>query len=221
MRSPARLWTAAGVLACLVLALASWFLVVAPQQARAAERWELQAAADAQSTALRSTIARLQRDFTQIDERRSALAVKRQSLPADDELDALVLAVNAAGAASGALVEAITSVDPIDLTPEPLVPERSEASGSPAGPSSTEPAADVWPLFAIPVTLRASGSVDEIATFLRLLGAEQPRAILFTDLTIVPGVGGATFSGDVVLTAETRVFVSPDLGPAVAEAPSE
>jgi len=109
----------------------------------------------------------------------------------------------------------VMPAQPVDITP--VAPARPKpADGETEGPADSEesatpaPSAVVsWPLFVLPVTIRASGSFADMEDFMRAVQADQPRAILFTSFTLAPDETGQTFADHVVLVAETRVFVGP------------
>lgn len=214
LRSPVRRWTVAFVAGCVVLLLAAWTFALGPQHAtNEAHRDELRAA-ETQTAILRARVEGLSSQFGAIDERRDQLAVKRQSLPADDALEDLIVTLQEAGDATGVSIDAVIPLEPVDITSVGTTPV-SDAVATDDGAAQTEteaPAAPAaWPLFAIPVTIRASGSLADIQAFLAVVQEGQPRAILFTALTLRPSAGGRTLEPGVVLDAQTSVFVGPEL----------
>jgi len=208
-RTPVRLWLAGGVALSVLLALAGWMFVLAPQRAGAAEQWAEVEQAQGQIGSLRARTSVLATQFESIDERRAALAVKQEALPAANELESLVRALAETAAEADVAVEEITSGGPIDISAPTVVvapvEPGPEATEDPT--TTTEEAPSVASLYALPVTIRASGPLAGIEEFLRLVQLEQPRAILFTSITLVPNAG-TTLADSVMLTAETRVFVS-------------
>jgi Tfp pilus assembly protein PilO len=229
MRASARIWTLGGVAVCALAMLIAWVAVVSPKQAKAGAKWTEADAASAQADALRARTASLEKQFAEIDTRRAELATKREALPGQNALEDLLRTLNEAAAATGVRVEDVIPTEPIDLTEElhPAPPsvsttdESSSESSSSEAPASTGasaagPAASAFPVYALPVTVRVSGTLADVEAFLRVAQTQQPRAMLFTSMSIVPQVGSTTFNEYVVLSAETRVFVSPDQSVAVA-----
>jgi Tfp pilus assembly protein PilO len=223
MRASARIWTLGGLAVCALAMLIAWVAVVSPKQAKAAEKWTEADAAAAQADALRARTASLEKQFAEIDGRRADLAAKREALPAQNALEDLLRTLNEAAAATGVRVEDVIPTEPIDLTEElhpapPSVSTSDETSSeapaaeTPAAPSGSAaaPAASAFPVYALPVTVRVSGRLADVEAFLRVAQSQQPRAMLFSSLSIVPQVGSTTFDEYVVLSAETRVFVSPE-----------
>lgn len=219
-RTPVRLWIAAGLAVCVLLAFAGWTFAIDPQRARAADDRATIEATMVQNTALRSRSAVLAGQMGDIGARRAELAVKEQSLPGTNDLDRLVVALNAAAATAGVVIEEVIAGVPIDLSPPPEVvsvdpalqesetPEGDGAATDPTAADAVEPAARST-LFALPVTLRVSGSAAAIQTFLDLM-RDQPRAVLFVSLSFAPLPSGLTLAEGAMLTAETRVFTSRD-----------
>lgn len=227
LRTPTRLWTVAGIATCLLLAFAGWFFLVGPQKAKATAGWQEVTAAQVQTSALRGQVNALKLRFEGIDAARAGLELKRQSLPATNQLDSLVLALNRAGAATGVTIDAVVPTQPIDITPVPPKPkdnpddEQSDESSEEAPATTTvKPVVAAWPLFALPVTIRATGTSAAVRNFIRVVQSEQPRAILFISFEVGPS--DLNPDGDqVTLDAQVNVFVSPAGRLAVAESPAE
>jgi Tfp pilus assembly protein PilO len=232
MRASARIWTLAGIAACTLAMLIAWVVVVAPKQAKAGDKWAEADAAATQADALRARTVALEKQFADVDARRAELATKREALPEQNALEDLLRALNDAAAATGVRVEDVIPTEPIDLTeqlhPAPPVVTTTEGSESSAPSTSGTPsagsaatAASAFPVYALPVTVRVSGKLADVEAFLRVAQSQQPRAMLFSSLSIVPQVGSTTFQEYVVLSAETRVFVSPVQTAAAAAAAGE
>ena len=227
LQSPERRWIGAGIVGCLLLAFLGWNFLIGPQRDQASESRQVQVDAETQTAALRARVLVLARRFAEIDQARAALEVKRQALPADNELDTLVVDLNRAGATTGVTIEAVTPEQPIDITPVAPTPpkppegedEEAEEPEDGAAPVAPPPVVTAWPLFVLPVTIRASGSFADMEDFLRAVQSEQPRAILFTAFTLTGGDTGDTFADRVILVAQTRVFVGPVVA-ADVEAPT-
>lgn len=235
-RTPVRLWIAMGVAASLLLALVGWIFVVGPQRAKAADTWGDLTSAQAQSARFRSANSALAREAETIADERAALAVKRQLLPESDALESLVRSFAGIASTTGVTVEEVTASVPIDISAGvtgtttgtlglDATTTEGAATDAPAGePAATDPtgtASTVDPVatastYLLPVTLRASGAVADLEQFIRLIQSDQPRAILFSTLTFVPDTDGTSFDDSVMLTAETRVFVSQKVPPAAA-----
>jgi Tfp pilus assembly protein PilO len=219
LRTPTRLWAAAGAAACLLLVVAGYFFVVSPQQAKATASWAELTSAQGQTASLRSRVNVLKTRFDGIDEARAGLDLKRQSLPASNELDTLVLALNQAGAATGVSIDAVVPAEPIDVTPIPPKPEvdpDAEPSEEPAEeaarPKEVVPVVSDWPLFVLPVTIRVSGPMANVQNFIKVVQTGQPRAVLFTSLTVSPSLQTEGGGGLVTMSAVVDVFVSPVAG---------
>jgi Tfp pilus assembly protein PilO len=216
LRTPTRLWAAAGAAACLLLAFAGYFFVVSPQQAKATANWADLTSAQGQTASLRSRVNVLKHRFDGIDEARAGLDLKRQSLPASNELDTLVLALNQAGASTGVSIDGVVPALPIDVTPVPptpvVDPDAEPPAEESAQPTVVKPVVADWPLFMLPVTIRVSGPMANVQNFIKVVQTGQPRAVLFTSFTVTPSLQSEGSGGLVTLSAVVDVFVSPVAG---------
>jgi Tfp pilus assembly protein PilO len=216
LKSPTGRWTAAGIAVCGLLSFAAWFYVVSPQRDQAGAAWEEVEAAQSQTLALRSRVTVLKNRFEGVAAARAALVDKRESLPAASELDTLVLALDEAGSQTGVTIDAVLPGPPEDITPVPTSDDEDDEDGDEDDDEEEsgdrpEPTATVapWPMFVLPVTVRATGSSSDVMEFLRVVQLEQPRAILVVSFTIAPSLDAEAVGDRVTLTAVTNVFVSP------------
>lgn len=203
------------VLAVLLLATGSWFLLISPKHDEAAATQ--QQVADQRSTnqALETELEVLKDKAAQLPEKRAALDEITAKIPTGPDLPTLVRALTAAASASGVDLVSVTPGAPAaPAVTTPVAPAAPAAAGAapPAGPAPAPPApaapapagaapaapaagapvagaaATAGALMAIPITINAVGDYFDIAHFLVEL-EELPRALRISGLTLAPGTG--------------------------------
>ncbi|MGF1647488.1 MAG: hypothetical protein ACFCVF_11310 [Kineosporiaceae bacterium] len=150
-------WGAGAAALCVLLLVATWFLLVSPQRAAAAEARAAAEAARVQNGQLESRISQLQVEFAQLPQRRLELTAIRRALPAErglagllDELD-LVAADTATALAS---VVAGTPTTVLDVAAAPPTPTPSATPGEPTATDVPAPQTSAAP--AAPLRLGAA-----------------------------------------------------------------
>lgn len=136
------------VLSVLVI-VATWFLVVTPRLAEAAETRSATEDALARQDQLRVQLAQLEADFARIDEYRTDLAALRVQIPADDQLSDIVRQIDTIALQNGVALLSMVTEPPESfretLSPTstaPPAPTTDAATGDPAtGDATTDPAA--------------------------------------------------------------------------------
>jgi type IV pilus assembly protein PilO len=166
-------WSAVTGLVCVIVLVATWFVLVAPRRSEAADLDDQRAQAESVNVGLQAQIAQLQRQFGDLPARRAELAKIRTELPPSADVANLVRSLS--GLADDAGVD-LTSITPAAATT--LMP----ASG--AAPA----------VVAIPVTLEVRGPYVENALFLRYVQTKLKRVFLLTEVTASRGNGGTSGS---------------------------
>jgi type IV pilus assembly protein PilO len=244
-----RAWVAGTVVLCLLLVVASYFLLIGPKRAEAADL-DLQTESTLSSNAaLEVRVAELKAQFAELPDREAELAAVRRALPQDAAIPTLVRDLDALAAAQAVTLMSVTPgvgtvvVDPTAVVAAPAAPADGAAPAEGAAPADgaaaapTDPAAaaavpagDV--LLSVPTSLVVVGGFAEAETFLEKLQTELARAFLVSSLTVTAettpaaATGGkpAVDVGDVTMTITGSVFVlrSPDaaaVDPITATAP--
>lgn len=228
LANKSRVWMAGTMLLCVLLAVASWFMLIGPKRAQAAELEVLAVDVQSQNSQLESRIAQLKVQFAELPQRQAELAVIKQAMPEETALPTLVRDLDAIAAASGVTLMTLSPGVPVTVptavavAPVPAdgtapaegaAPAEGDAAASPDVTATAVPAGDV--LVSIPTSMVIVGDFFESELFLKKLQAEIPRAFLVQTLTIqaetVPAeaAGGkpATANGDVTMTVAGSVFV--------------
>lgn len=126
-------WTLGTTGLCVALSAASWFLLIQPERAEAAETREQTVAAEQANAQLQVRIEQLRQEYADLPARQAELAAIRQALPEEPALASLIRDINTAAVDSGIVVDAVTTgaasavVDPAALT---AVEEGAPAEGA-------------------------------------------------------------------------------------------
>lgn len=132
---------------CVAIAAGSWFGLVDPQRAAAAESREQTVAAQDTNAQLEIRIAQLEQEFADLPARQAELAQIRLALPEEAALAQLIRDLTAAGVDAGANLDSVTSGAPVAVVdPAAAVVAPEEATGTdpaagtePSAAPSTEP----------------------------------------------------------------------------------
>lgn len=219
-------WIIGGALLCVLLLVASWFLLIQPQRAEAAELREHTATVQTQNTQLETRIRQLEAQYRQLPSYRAELAAIKQAMPEDISESTLLRSVQAVADGTGvnfysvAIEAPVLLADPAaEAAPAAAPPEGEEAAAAPAPSPSVAPAAAGPAVYKVPTNFQAQGTFVGIETFLQKLQTEMPRAMLVTGIELTAAttgqaVGGkpATSRGDVELTMSANVYVLREEG---------
>jgi Tfp pilus assembly protein PilO len=232
MTSRSRTWVLLTALLTLLILVAGWLLLIAPQRTQAADLRAGKAAQIDANNRLRGRITQLQQQARELPAQEARLAEIRRRVPADPGLPTLVRALGEAAGQSGAELIAVAPEQPSLLSggAAPGVPAPSAGpSGGPPTPSTAGPTvsgtspsgADGDRFYVIPVTLELVGSYVSLERFLDRLESLD-RAFLTTGIKLSSQAagGGGTEGGDGALTLvlNGRVFTTSPATPVVAAA---
>jgi type IV pilus assembly protein PilO len=193
---PDRLWYTGGAVAAAVLLAVTWFFLVSPQYAQANSLNDQSSTATTRLTALRHKLNELRAQNKDLAKYQAQLARDRQALPTASGLDEFLRELQAMGDSTGVTV-----------------------TGLAVGASTHVPAAGAE-LYALPLTLNATGNMDKVSVFIDQLQVERPRAVLVTSVGVVPAGQRTTIAGPVNLTLNLRVYVAPPPAASEASAPA-
>jgi Tfp pilus assembly protein PilO len=179
-----RLWLVGGALGAVLLLAIGWFFFISPQQAQTGKLADDAGAAQLQLTALRHRLTQLRQQNTRLPEYRAQLATAQQALPTTSGLSDFVRQLQLGG-------------------------ERAEVaiSGVVVGALTQLPAGDRQ-VYALPLTLTATGSAAALGEFLDQLQRVLPRAALVDSVVAAPAEHVVTLTGPVTLTIGLQVFVA-------------
>ena len=231
-----RTWIAGTVVLCLLISVASWFLLIGPKRAEAAELEQQTVDTNASNQQLQARIEQLKLQFAELPQRQAELAAIKQAMPEDPALPTLVRDLDAMATTTGVTLMSLAPgqptpvAQPVAATPAPP-PQGEAAAGGEApaegaaegDPAAADPAAAAGAtpapangtvLVSVPVNLVVVGDFFKSELFLKKLQAEMQRAFLVQSLTVqtekdAEASGGkpATKNGDVTMTVTGSVFV--------------
>ena len=223
--SKTRTWSAATAALCVLLIVAAWFLLIAPQRAEAADLRDQTVAQDQANQQTRLKIQQLKAQYAALPAKQAELAIIRQQLPDNPALPTLIRTLSAMADASG-----VTLVSLAPAPPAPFVGVAG-ATAAVAAPvaAGTTPAttagASTTQLLGIATNLVVKGDYAGSTLFLQKLqaasaaktGAQMARAFLVQSVKVAPdasttapsstGSASKPTKGQVQMTVSGQVFV--------------
>jgi Tfp pilus assembly protein PilO len=193
-------WSVATVLVVLAVLEGSWFLVIGPKQREASRLRDDAVAQDESNQRLQAKIAMLKAQSKDLPKQQARLAQIRVNIPANPQLPKLIRDLSSSADKSG--------VDLVSLAPsQPAAMQATAPTSTPAAPSASGTAATPT-LMQIPLVVTANGDYFEVEQFLNKIEGLK-RSFLVTGLTLGAADGAEAKPGDVKLTVNGRVFMSP------------
>jgi type IV pilus assembly protein PilO len=186
-----RLWIFGGVAVVLVLAVISWLFVISPKYAEADTVRTEAADTELKISQLRKRIAELEKDRARLPEFKRTLERNRHALPADSGVPDFLRQLQSSGDALD------VSVGGVNVSAPQLVNGFTT-------------------VYALPMTLTAEGSAENLGSFLRQLQETQPRAVLIdsanmTSQTAADAADGSG-TGEMTVSLSLKAFVAVPAG---------
>lgn len=225
-------WTLGTAGLCVAISASSWFLVIDPERAEAAESRQQTVATQESNAALELQIEQLRLQYADLPARQAELAAVRAALPEEPALAQLIRELHAAAHDAGLTLEAVNAgavtvvVDNAAVTavpePEPSAEPSAETSVEPSAEPSAEAttaadpaAAAVAPagpvLASVPITVTTTGDFAQTSLFLKNVQVGMTRALLVDALTLdVVEASEDVEVGTVAGNLSGRVFVFVD-----------
>lgn len=188
-------WIAgAGVLALLVLA-ASYFLLIGPKRAEAADLATQKVSVEQNNAAIVQQTALLKAQFATLGQQKAELAAIRSTLPASADVPALLRQLSDYAASSGVTVTAVTP--------------GTAAAFNGAGAAGTADASSG--IVSIPLVVTAQGSFAQTELFVKSLQADMQRYFSVSDVVVARGEDQASTTGNTLTSTVTgQIFVIKD-----------
>ena len=181
-----RIWMIGGVVVVALMLVAAWFLLISPKYAEADDVQVQSGDAQTQLVTLRKRITELKKEQAALPALKASLAKKQLALPSDSGVPAFLDQLQAAGTATGVEVTGVAVSSPVQMINLPAV----------------------W---ALPITLTATGSAANLQQFLTTLQTGQSRAVLIEKANL----GGDTAdskAGSMSLSVSLNAYVAPPAG---------
>jgi Tfp pilus assembly protein PilO len=189
-----RLWALGGVLSAAALLAIGWFFLISPQNARTSSLHDETATAQSRAAALQRRLGELRQQNGDLPRYRARLEADRQALPTTSDLSDFLRGVQSVGDSTGVSVQLLT-----------------------VGAATQVTAADTK-VYALPISLTATGATEKVDRFLAQLQQGQPRAVLIGNANLTWKDQSGSVAGSVDLQLSLQVFVAPPAG--TAKAPS-
>jgi Tfp pilus assembly protein PilO len=192
-------WSLGAGLLCIVILAASWFMLISPRRATAADVHDQAVSADSQAILLDAKIAQLKTQFAGLAKQQASLKTIKAQLPPGADIPAFVRVLQSISAQSGAALSSITPGAPIVLS----------ATGGSASTSTTAPAGSV---VSIPMSISVTGQYFEASLFLKYLETKVQRSYLATGLNLTPETSTPTTTATPTGTATAVPTVTATAG---------
>jgi Tfp pilus assembly protein PilO len=157
-------WSIGAALLCIAVLAASWFLLINPRRAEAADIRTQAVSAQTQGAQLQVQVAELKAQFADLSKRRAELKAIKKQLPAKADIPALVRQLQTIANRSGVALDSITPAPPALL---------GGATAATAGS-----------VVGIPVAVSVTGDYFEASLFIKNLQTKIGRSYLITGLAV-------------------------------------
>jgi hypothetical protein len=210
-----RVWIAGGVIAALIIAAASWFMLISPKVDSTDSLNQQKGDAQTANSVLASKNDKLKRESRNLDALKAKLQQAVAGLPADSGLADFTREVTSAAAVRRVTLTTIEITPP--TAPAAAAPADTSGTGATtstpsAAPStsSTPAAGDTSGAVSIDATLTTSGSLAQQTGFLSDL-QNGARRMLVTSSQVSVSSGSRVSSVDAATTMTTQltIFTSP------------
>lgn len=177
MTSAKTIWSVGAALVALVLVAGSWMLLLAPRLDATASLTEQREAAEARGDELVRTAAALAREYQDIDAMRAELATLLVQFPSEVELPEFTRSLSALVDSTGATVTSVRVGSARAVGSAPEMPDARDGTAAPVLPVPPPG------MYAVPIDLSVTGTVDQAKEFASALQAPTGRLFLLTRLS--------------------------------------
>lgn len=218
--SKSKIWLAGGVVLCVLLLVASWFLLIQPKRAEAADLRDQTVSTQQNNEQTRAKIAQLKAQFATLPAKKAELAKVREAMPPEYAESTLQRALQKLATGTGTTFVSIANGEATPFVTQPTAaaatPSASAAgtADDAAAPAPATAAGSVATVKSMQVTLTVQSTFAGSQAFLQKLQDQMPRAYLVTGLNITakqagPAANGrpATKNGDVEMVITGLVFL--------------
>jgi Tfp pilus assembly protein PilO len=187
-RNAYQLWMGGGAAAAVALLAMGWFFLIGPQRGETNTARAETKATHERVDGLRQRLVQLEEQRKDLPEYEARLMRDRAALPGTSGTPDFLRELQQAGNATGVTVSGTTIADPVEV------------------PSSTEQ------VYALPISLTASGTAAGLDKFLDQLQRVQPRAVLISGVDVASNdAGEGSTNEQLSLNLTLKAFVAPAL----------
>jgi hypothetical protein len=206
LKSPTSRWAAGAAGLCAVLLALTWFALVGPKRAEAADLADQAVSAQAANDAMQIRTAQLKAQFATLPQRQAELSTLVKQLPATGDVSHFVRSLDALADGAGVRIDGVTPSPGESLDAKPGATGAGAATPAPStgGTGSLE-------VVSIPMTITVHGPYFKTVTFLKGLQTGE-RAFLVTGVQVTVDETGVS------LAIRGRAFAVPGVAEAVAGA---
>ena len=226
-----RKWSMMAAILILAILAAGWFLLISPKRGEAAELRTQGVTQEDANARLTQQISVLQAQQSDLPKQRARLAVFKTRIPSNPALPTLIRDLTAAGRKVGVTIDTMAPSLPVVVAgvlpvAAPVAPaadaSATESSGTTAETAPVTPVAPVVAapsLYQVPLSLTVTASYFELEQFVNKLEGLK-RSFLVTGFTVGAPSGDAATDGDLTLTLQGRVFLSPPASTTIPTTPA-
>jgi Tfp pilus assembly protein PilO len=179
-----RFWLIGGGVAAIVLLAVGWFLVIGPQRDQTNKLDSQASTATMRLSSLRAKLGQLREQDSRLPQYKAQLATDRAALPTAAALSDFLRQLQAGGDYAGVTVSGVVVGSPLEVSA-----------------ASTR-------VYALPVTITASGSTAGLGRFLNQIQQVGARAVLIDNAAAAPDEHSVNLDGNVTLTLGVQVFIA-------------
>ena len=192
-----RQWSVGTAVVAVILLVASWFVLIAPQRSEAASLREQTSQQESFNEQVKLKTQQLKAQFASLPARQAQLAEIKQQMPENPALPSLVRDLSKYADQAGVVLVSVAPTAPV-----PLV---TTATATTTQTAAT--AAGTAPIQQIQTTLVVTGPYAELTLYLQKVQSKMRRAILVDNIALVKATGQDVADGDLQMTVTGRVFV--------------
>ena len=192
-----RLWIAGGAAVIVALGLMSWFFLISPKYAEAAELHQTTEDTQVQIAVLNKRIADLENEKSKLPQYRAALKASQNALPSGSGVPDLLRQLQKSGDSLN------VNVGGVNVN----------------APAAVEGMSDIYSL---QIALTLDGTATNLGKFLTQLQQTQPRAVLIDSATVTGTGDGVTAKTTISLSLHAFVAVPAGQGaPSITTTPAK
>ncbi len=163
-------WTLGAAVLCVAILAGSWFMLIAPRRAHAADLRNQAVAAAGEVQLAQTKTAQLRNEFADLPKQKAELAAIKAQLTPKADMSTLVTDLQRQASAAGVALNSIVPGSPVVV-------------GAASGSATSATLAAAGSVVSIPLTLTATGDYFEDSLFTKYLQTKLTRAFLVNNVS--------------------------------------